>query len=92
MSTKACIVAILTSSLVEISDTHKTNGGRNVPFAKVLADHSLTQPIRVEKELCNVLRPFALEEASIDKELYALLQNISLKNSRRTTPLTFFGF
>ena len=68
------------------------NSDRNVPFPKVLADHGLTQPIRVEQELGNVLGPFAREEASLDKELYALLKDMSRKNSQRTSPFTFFGF
>ena len=68
------------------------DSGRNVPIAEVLADHGLTQPIRVEEELGDVLGPFARDEASLDKELYALLQYMSRMNSQRTTPLTFFGF
>lgn len=48
------------------------NSGRNVPVSKILADHGLTQPICVEQELSNVLGPFARDEASLDKELYAL--------------------
>jgi len=48
------------------------NSGRNVHFSKILADHGLTQPIRVKQELGNVLGSFARDEASLDKELYAL--------------------
>lgn len=60
--------------------TQVENSGRNVPFPEVLPDHGLTQPIRVEQELSNVLRPFAREEASLYKELYALLQDINRDN------------
>ena len=68
------------------------NSGRNVPFSEILADHSLTQPIRVEQELGNVLGLFARDEASFHKELYTLLQDMSRNNSQHTTSLTFFGF
>ena len=58
--------------MIQVEDS-----GRNVPIAKVFADHGLTQPIRIEEELGDVLRPFARDKASLDKELYALLQDMS---------------
>jgi hypothetical protein len=67
---------MLTSSLVEISAAVE-NSGRNVPFPKVLANHGLTQPIRIKQELGNVLGLFTRDEASLNKELYALLPNMS---------------
>jgi hypothetical protein len=74
MSAKACIVAN-----VDFVTTHwwrsaiqVENNGRNVPIPKVLTNHGLTQPIRVEQELGNVLGLFARDEASLDKELYRI--------------------
>ena len=94
MSTKACIVATLASSLVEISKPQVEDrlaetypSPRYSPIAS-----GLTQPIRVEQELGNVLGLFARDETSLHKELYTLLQDMSRKNSQRTTSLTFFGF
>ena len=72
MSTKACMVAMLTTSLEGINVKTKEEGGNGSPFSKVLANHRLAQSIHIEQEFGNVVGLVAWNEASLDKELYAL--------------------